>query len=201
MNWLLVFQIFGINLVYIMLNTMRLLLAMRGYRTSASLLSIIEITVYAIGLSMVMKYLNQPIYLAAYALGFGCGIYCGMLLEDRIALGYSVVQIFNRGDDHTLAEALREQGYGVTVQSAYGRDGDRLILTVLTPRTNERELCQTINTIDPGVFYISYDAKYIHGGFWTKRVSSIDFKPLHFKRLRQLKDEDPLSKEDFISEE
>ena len=75
MNWLVLGQIFAINLVYIMLNTIRTLLTMRGYRNLAPILAIIEITIYTLGLSMVMSYIEENImYLIFYALGFGVGI-------------------------------------------------------------------------------------------------------------------------------
>ncbi|AMB99196.1 hypothetical protein AWM75_03885 [Aerococcus urinaehominis] len=171
MNWAILLQIFFINLIYIMLNTVRTLLAMKGYRKVAPFIAIVEVSIYTVGLSMVMQYLDQPIYLITYALGFGLGIYLGIMLEDRIALGYSVVQIFVPSTNHAMAEALRERGYGVTIQSGYGRDGDRLVLTILTPRSTERQLYKTINELDEKAFYIAYDAKNIHGGFWTKKVN------------------------------
>ncbi|OFU49051.1 DUF2179 domain-containing protein [Aerococcus sp. HMSC10H05] len=171
MDWHLLLQIFLINLMYIMLNTIRTLLAIRGYQKIAPALAVVEVTIYTLGLSMVMQYLSNPIYLIAYALGFGVGIYCGMIIENKLALGYSVVEVYVQNDDHTLASALRERGYGVTIQVGYGRDGDRLILTILTPRSNEVYLHRTIEEIDPKAFYLSYDAKYIHGGFWSKRVN------------------------------
>ena len=171
MDWSLLLQIFLINLIYIMLNTIRTLLAIRGYQRIAPVIAVVEVTIYTLGLSMVMQYLSNPIYLIVYALGFGVGIYCGMLIETKLALGYSVVEVYVQNDDHTLANALRERGYGVTIQVGYGRDGDRLILTILTPRSNEIYLHRTIDEIDPKAFYLSYDAKYIHGGFWSKRVN------------------------------
>lgn len=185
-------QIFMINLVYIMLNTLRTLMTMRGYQKIAPLISIVEITIYTLGLSMVMKYISQPIYLITYALGFAVGIYLGIMLENQIALGYSIVQIFSLSTDHTLAEALRARGYGVTIQQGYGRDGDRLILTVLTPRATEVQLRKTIDEIDPKAFYISYDAKYIHGGFWTKRINKL--------RINKAIDKDEVADEIVIEE-
>ena len=91
MDWSLLLQIFLINLIYIMLNTIRTLLTMRGYQKIAPIIAVVEVTVYTLGLSMVMQYLSNPIYLIVYALGFGVGIYCGMLIETKLALGYSVV--------------------------------------------------------------------------------------------------------------
>lgn len=148
-----------------------MILTMRGYRKAAPLLAIIEVTIYTVGLSLVMQYLSNPIYLVAYALGFGVGIYTGILIEDRLALGYSVVHIITDGLDHSLANSLRELGYGVTIQTGYGRDGERLILTVLSPRKTETHLYNAIGELSPSAFYYTSEAKYIRGGFWTKRMN------------------------------
>lgn len=202
MNWVLLGQIFGINLVYIMLNTIRTLLVMKGYRYVAPILAVFEVTVYTLGLSMVMRYLSNPIYLIAYAIGFGVGIYCGILIEDKMALGYSVMQIFSQDTNHTLANALRERGYGVTLQPGYGRDGDRLVLTVLTPRANEVKLRRTIDEIDEKAFYISYDARYIHGGFWTKKINRPKIRKANEQDFTtdEIKVEEVLDKNTYIDE-
>lgn len=170
MDWILLGQIFMINFLYITLNTIRVILTMRGYRKVAPFMAMIEVIIYTLGLSMVMQYLSNPIYLIVYALGFGIGIYTGMIIEDRLALGYSVIYIITDSLDHTLPNHLRELGYGVTIESGYGRDGERLILTVLTPRSTERKLYGAIDELSPTAFYYSSEAKYIRGGFWTKKI-------------------------------
>lgn len=171
MDWFILFQIFMINLVFIIINTLRLLLTMKGYRRLAPIISIAEVVVYTTGLSLVMQYISQPIYLMAYALGFGVGIYLGIILEDYLALGYSVIQVFTDKRNVDLAPKLRALGYGVTEQPGYGRDGERTILTILTPRKNETTLSRTIDELDEKSFYISYSAKYVNGGFWTKKIN------------------------------
>ena len=194
MNWFLLGQIFLINLVYITLSTLRVILTMRGYRRVAPFLAIVEVTIYTVGLSLVMQYLSNPIYLIAYALGFGVGIYTGMLIEDRLALGYSVVHIITDGLDHSLAHSLRELGYGVTIQTGYGRDDERLILTVLSPRSIETKLYNAIDELSPSAFYYTSEAKYIRGGFWTEGM----------KRRRVGKapePEDVLPPDEFMSKE
>lgn len=171
MNWLILGQIFLINLLYITLNTIRVILTMRGYRKAAPLIAVVEITIYTMGLSMVMQYLSNPIYLVAYALGFGVGIYTGMMIEDRLALGYSVIHIITNSMDHTLADGLRKFGFAVTIETGYGRDGERLVLTALTPRSNEMQLFKAIDELSPTAFYYSSEAKYIKGGYWTKNLN------------------------------
>ena len=80
----------------------------------------------------------------------------------------------------------------------------RLIVTILTPRSTERKLCRTIEEIDDRAFYISYDAKYIHGGFWTKRVTKLRVQRAH----EALEDQEPLdprtervSEDEFVNDE
>lgn len=46
-------MIFLINFAYITLNTLRFLLTMKGYRLIAPLVSMAEIIIYIVGLSMV----------------------------------------------------------------------------------------------------------------------------------------------------
>ena len=53
---------------------------------------------------------------------------------------------------------------------AYGMEGDRLAMQILTPRKYELSLYETIKEIDPKAFIIAYEPKAIHGGFWVKAV-------------------------------
>ena len=62
MNWSILMQIFLINFLYITLNTIRVILTMRGYRKVAPFIAMIEIVIYTLGLSMVMQYLSTPMY-------------------------------------------------------------------------------------------------------------------------------------------
>jgi len=173
---------------------------MRGYRKAAPLLAIIEVTIYTLGLSLVIEYLSNPIYLIAYALGFGVGIYTGMMIEDRLALGYSVVYIITDSVDHTLADSLRKLGYGVTIQTGYGRDGERLVLTVLTPRSTEIRLFRAIEEISPTAFYYSFEAKYIQGGFWTKNISPQEIAGAPLPEEIMAEEEEFMSKEEYQEE-
>ena len=45
-----------------------------------------------------------------------------------------------------------------------------MFLEILSPRKNERTLYKLINQLEPRAFIISYEPKFISGGFWTKKV-------------------------------
>ncbi|WP_457826582.1 DUF5698 domain-containing protein, partial [Staphylococcus aureus] len=59
----------------------------------AAALSFVEVLVYVIGLGMVMSGLDQIQNVIAYAFGFSIGIIVGMKIEEKLALGYSVVNV------------------------------------------------------------------------------------------------------------
>ena len=162
--------IFVINLAYVALNTIRFMLTMKGYRLVAPLVSMVEITIYVVGLGLVRDRLDNFWNIAAYAIGYGVGIAVGIRIEEYLALGYIMVTAIVPDIKSDIPEKLRHLGYGVTTSFAFGREGDRLVLEILTTRKSERKLYKQINEIEPKTFVISYEPKYINGGFWTKKV-------------------------------
>lgn len=172
LNWGILITIFLINVVYVTLSTVRLMLTMKGYQSVAPFVAMIEIAIYVVGLGLVLDNLDNAINVMVYSVGFGAGIYTGMKIEDKLALGHILVTTIVPDNGWEVAEEIRGDGYGVTISQAYGREGSRFVLEILTPRSNERALYKLIHEIEPRAFVISYEPKYINGGFWTKRMKT-----------------------------
>ncbi|WP_288529268.1 DUF2179 domain-containing protein [uncultured Secundilactobacillus sp.] len=168
--------IFCINFIYITLNTIRFMLTMKGFRNLAPVLSVIEITVYVVGLALVLNRLDNLLNVMAYALGYGVGVRVGIWVEDKLALGYIMATVILPSTDTELPKLLRENAFGVTQSLAEGWEGERLVLDILTPRNQERKLYALVNEAEPKAFIITYEPKYISGGFWVKRVRNSRFK-------------------------
>ncbi|TVT27674.1 DUF2179 domain-containing protein [Salinicoccus cyprini] len=168
--WLMVLVIFIVNIVYVSFLTMRTISTLKGYRYTAAAFSILETFVYVIGLGLVLENLDQFQNVVAYALGFGAGILVGLKIEEKLALGYLVVNVITSQKDKDLPTNIRDLGYGVTHGYQYGRDGERTTMQILTPRKYERKLIDTIKELDEKAFIITHEPKNINGGFWTKGV-------------------------------
>lgn len=169
---LMVIVIFVINIFYVSFMTLRTVALTKGYRYLAASVSILETLVYIIGLGLVLDNLDQPVNIIAYALGFGVGILSGLKIEEKLALGYMVVNVTTSHLDRDLPNQLRVLGYGVTHGTAYGRDGERTTMQILTPRRYQNKLIETVRELDDRAFIVAYETKTINGGFWTKGVSS-----------------------------
>lgn len=162
--------IFAINIVYVTFFTVRMIMTLKGYRYAAAAISVVEIVIYVIGLGLVLDNLNEIQNIVAYAIGYGCGVVVGSMIEEKMALGYITVNVISSEQNLKLPSILRGKGYGVTDWAVNGLDGNRSSLQILTPRKYELKLYVAIKEIDPKAFIISYEAKTIHGGFWVKSV-------------------------------
>jgi uncharacterized protein YebE (UPF0316 family) len=155
-------------MTYVSIFTLRLILVIKGKRTIAALLSMIEVFIYLVGLQIVLQNLSSPIYIAAYCIGFGLGVFLGSRIEEALALGYSVVQVIADTVNTSLPDQLRASGYGVTVWQGEGRNGPRLVMQVLVKRSAERKLLDAISATAPKAFVISHEPRHFRGGFWAK---------------------------------
>lgn len=70
-----------------------------------------------------------------------------MKIEEKLALGYTVVNVTSSEYELDLPNELRNLGYGVTHYEAFGRDGSRMVMQILTPRKYEFKLMDTIKTL------------------------------------------------------
>ncbi|WP_179298655.1 DUF2179 domain-containing protein [Evansella halocellulosilytica] len=159
-----------INIVYVTLFTIRMIFTLKGQRYFAALVSIIEVVVYIIGLGLVLDNLDRIENLIAYALGYAIGVIVGMKIEEKLALGYITVNVITKEYEPDIPNALRDKGYGVTNWVAYGREGERLMMEILTSRKSEHDLYTTVKGMDPHAFIISHETKAFFGGFWVKGV-------------------------------
>ncbi|MDQ1004323.1 uncharacterized protein YebE (UPF0316 family) [Neobacillus niacini] len=169
-GFMMVVIILLINIVYVSFFTIRMILTLKGQRYLAAGLSMVEVVIYVLGLGLVLNNLNEVQNLIAYAVGYGIGVIVGMKIEEKLALGYITVNVITKEYDINLPKVLREKGFGVTDWAAHGLEGDRMALQILTPRKFELKLYETIKSLDPKAFIISYEPKAIHGGFWVKSV-------------------------------
>lgn len=165
-----IITIIVINIVYVSLSTIRLILVMKARRVLATFISMVEVFIYLMGLTIVLNNIDNPLNIVAYCVGWGSGVWLGMKIEEWMALGYSILQIVVDSGSTSLAVTLRDRGFGVTSWLAEGKDGPRLVMQVLAKRANEKKLLKSINELAPKAFVISYEPRYFRGGFWTKRL-------------------------------
>src|SRR5699024_10212782 len=168
--YLMVAIILVVNIVYVSFSTIRMILTLKGRRYLAAFVSIFEVFVYILGLSLVLENLDGIQNILAYAFGYALGIVTGSIIEERLALGYITVNVISSNPTLNFTERLREEGFGVTSWTSSGMEGDRLAMQILAPRKQELRLYKLVSDIDPRAFIVAYEPKHIQGGFWVRQV-------------------------------
>src|SRR6478609_7643216 len=126
--------IFGLRIVDVSCDTMRVIFAIRGKRGIAAMLGFIQALVWIFAVANAVKHLDSILHVLGYAGGYATGTYVGITLEQAIAYGVATVRIVSKRAGVEIAEALRAAGHGVTEFPGFGRDGAVEILNSVVPR-------------------------------------------------------------------
>ncbi len=159
-NWVLLpLLIYLSRIVDVTLGTMRIISLSRGLRKLAPILGFIEILIWLMAIRQIFSHLNNPVCYIAYAGGFATGIYTGMWIEHRVAMGFRVIRIITRYDAVKLIAALREKGFGLTVVDGEGNNGPVKILFTLVKRRDIPEISSLIHHYNPKAFFSIEDIR------------------------------------------
>jgi len=158
--------IFGLRVVNMSLDTLRIRMMARGKKSLSFIFGVVETLIYLYTLSTVIQNLDNWINIAAYSLGFGVGSIVGMALDERMAVGYVHLSVISPSRGALLAETLREQGFAVTEFSGRGRDGTVTMLSVSVKRKNARKARALVEEMDENAFITAEDLTPLRRGYW-----------------------------------
>ena len=148
--------IFSLRLADQSLGTFRALLVSKNRPIYAALIGLIESAIWIVAISQVVKDIDDPVLISAYAAGFAAGTILGSYIERIVGVGNIVVRVFCPANSPSVAETLRENGHGVTVIDGEGKDGAVKIYLCVIPRRKLKSVLSTIEEINPNA-YITTD--------------------------------------------
>lgn len=158
--------IFLLRVVDMSMDTLRMLMVMRGRRGLAWVLGFIQSAVFVIAISSVLSQMNNLLNVVGYAAGFATGNVIGMWIEERLAIGHSHLRIISSRRGTAIAERIREEGYAVTEIPARGKDGTVSLLNCSVLRKNVDRVHKMVNEVDPNAFITVEDVRPVRRGFW-----------------------------------
>jgi uncharacterized protein YebE (UPF0316 family) len=145
--------IFIARICDVSINTIRIIYMLGGRRFTATLLGFFEAFIWLLVIREIFKHLDNWLCYVAYPAGFACGIFVGMIIEEKIAYGKVIVRIITRKDVTLLIQYLNAQHFRFTKVEAEGPDGkENLVFTVLD-RERLDQLLNTLKEMIPTAFY------------------------------------------------
>ena len=162
--------IFIAKVFEVTLTTLRMLYLNKGAKIQAASIGFVEVLIWLKVASIVLVGIEEhPSRMFVYALGFAAGSYVGMVIEEKIGLGYSKLEVvtdIETGSEFT--EALRSLGKAVTTINAGGRDGEKVILSIYVKRKSKDDVLKVARDMDiKGIITVS-DIQKAYGGFGLK---------------------------------
>ena len=173
--------IFFARISDVTLGTLRIIALSRGSKRIAPLLGFVEVFIWVVAISQLVRNLTSISSYLAYAAGFAAGNYIGLFIEEKLALGTLTLRIFAVDEGESLSKRLADSGFGVTVLDGHGTSGPVKVLFTIIHRHELVQVADIIQAVNPKIFYSVEEVRTSSQGVF------------HPKRRQQL-----LSKFDWI---
>jgi uncharacterized protein YebE (UPF0316 family) len=160
--------IFSARIADVSLATLRIIFLSRGRKYIPPILGFFEILIWIVAISQIFQHLNNPLNYIAYAGGFAAGSYCGIILENRLAIGMQVVRIILRNHVDALIGQLKKSGFGITVVDGEGRTGPVKIIFTVIKRKDLPQLLDLLRREYPKAFFSVEDVRMVEEGIFPR---------------------------------
>ncbi|MGM0375225.1 MAG: DUF2179 domain-containing protein [Bacteroidota bacterium] len=164
--------IFFARVADVTIGTIRIVFISKGVKILAPLLGFFEIMIWLLAMSKVFQNLDNWVYFIVYSAGFAVGNYVGLLIEEKLALGYANLRIITQKPGQDLAQRLSEEGFGVTWIDAYGARGEVNVIYCVIKRTDFKKASALVKRYNPRAFYTIEDIRYSNQGVFPLRTIS-----------------------------
>lgn len=163
--------VFASRVADVTLGTLRIIFTSRGRRNLAPLLGFVEVLIWIIMVSQIVRNAHSLTAYIGYAAGFATGTYVGILIEERMAIGTLVLRIILAKGADELSSALRAAGFGVTSVSGDGAKGAVKLLYTIIQRKKLKTVTGIIHKTCPGAFFSVEEVHSSEMGVFPQIVS------------------------------
>ncbi|MEW6468920.1 MAG: DUF2179 domain-containing protein [Bacteroidota bacterium] len=164
--------IFASRICDVTLGTVRHVFVARGIKNLAPVLGFFEVLIWIVVVKQVMSGAENWACYVAWAGGFACGNYVGLLLEEKLAIGLQVIRIITNQNCDELIAQLRASNHGVTIVEAMGAKGPVKMVFTIIQRKHVDDVAAMIHGLNPGAFYSVEDIRDSSYGVFSRNNRS-----------------------------
>lgn len=145
--------IFLARIIDVSINTIRIIFVMTGKKFISTVLGFLESLIWLLAIGQIFQHMDNVFSYIAYPLGFATGIYVGMLIEEKLALGKVVVRVITSDNLNELTNYITNKKFKYTVIEGHSVDGNEQILFAVIKRDSLPELQGKLTEFLPKAFY------------------------------------------------
>jgi len=156
--------IFISRVIDVTIGTFRVQMIVRRKKIIAAILGFIEVLIFILIVSKVLKDIGNWLNVLAYCSGFAAGNVGGIFISEKISKEIISIGIISKNKWQEIENKLREEGFGVTRSIGYGKDGEVEILRIICEREYFPKVKDISLELDRKAFITSYLLTEKHGG-------------------------------------
>ncbi len=163
-------MIFAFRLIDVSMGTIRMLLIVRGRKLTAALIGFFEVMIFILAISKVIQEVGNFWNVLGYCGGFATGTIVGMALEERLALGFSMVRVISKTKWLEITQTLRHEGFGATQIIGEGKNGPVGIIYSMVRRKQVPAVIELCEQLDHHAFITVEEARRVYRGYLARAV-------------------------------
>ena len=181
-NWVVLpILIFLARTCDVTLGTLRNIFLSKNIRYIVPFLGFFEVLIWLLAVSQIIRNLHNVMCYFAFAGGYSMGIFVGIKIEERLALGLQVLRIITHLNTASLVEKLQKNNFGVTIIDAMGSKGPVKVLLTVIKRKDLELVAGMITEHNPNAFYSIEDIRTSNLGVFP--TAATESKLNHLKRI------------------
>lgn len=160
------------KILEISVQSVKTVFMVKGQRIQAAFLGFLECVIWGLVIASIIDTLGDNyLMLFFYCLGYSTGMYIGSVLENKIALGTSSIQLMVKSDKvEKVIEYLNNSNRGFTVLNGKGSKEAMSVIMIVLPRKEVKLVMSDIRKLcDKEVFVVSSEVSKFVGGYGIKK--------------------------------
>jgi uncharacterized protein YebE (UPF0316 family) len=156
--------IFFARVLDVSLGTIRVQFIVRRKKALAALIGFVEVLIFILIVSQVIRDIQHWPYVLAYAGGFATGTLLGMHISDLLSRQVIQATVISPCRHQEVEDAIRAAGFALTRLDGVGRDGPVNVLEVVCTSKSLGQLTQAVRRADAAAFLYTQELAGLQGG-------------------------------------
>lgn len=164
-------KVFCVRVMDVSLGTMRTIVVVKGQKLVASLIGFFEVLIWFLVVREALNTDLDSIWIAiSYAGGFATGTYIGGILSNSFIKGNFGVQVILSDEDNRVVDALRKEGFAVSVIDVKGQNQDKnkYMLFIEIDKKQFNYLKDLIKKLDDKAFIVVNETRMVQNGYFGR---------------------------------
>ncbi len=145
--------IFLARIADVSMNTVRIIFVLNGKKLISTLLGFFESLIWLLAIGQIFQQLDNWLSYLAYAAGFAMGIFTGMLIEEKLAVGKLVIRVISTKEFKELTRYMRKEHFRFTILDGETSSGDGQVLFTVIKRDRLPGFLEEMHRWHPNSFY------------------------------------------------